>query len=81
MELLSLSARPALSGASLSFALAVALVLSAPLARAQDDPVVARVNGTDEQYVNPLAQKDGASESASRNASNAGLNEFFPTRW
>ena len=47
MKLLSLAARPALSGASLSFALAVALVLSAPLARAQDDPVVARVNGTD----------------------------------
>ena len=47
MKLLSLPARPALSGASLSFALAVALVLSAPLARAQDDPVVARVNGTD----------------------------------
>jgi peptidyl-prolyl cis-trans isomerase C len=47
MKLLSLPARPALSGASLSFALAVVLVLSAPLARAQDDPVVARVNGTD----------------------------------
>jgi len=48
MNLLSLSARPALSGASLLVsALAVVAVLAIPLARAQDDPVVARVNGTD----------------------------------
>jgi peptidyl-prolyl cis-trans isomerase C len=48
MNLPSLSARPALSGASLLVsALAVVAVLTIPLARAQDDPVVARVNGTD----------------------------------
>lgn len=50
MQLLSLSARPALSRASrLVSALAVVtvLALSASLLRAQDDPVVARVNGTD----------------------------------
>ena len=48
MNLLSLSARPALAGASLLVgALAVVAVLAIPLARAQDDPVVARVNGTD----------------------------------
>ena len=48
MNLPSLSARPALSGASLLVsALAVVAVLAIPLARAQDDPVVARVNGTD----------------------------------
>ena len=48
MNLLSLSARPALSGASLLVsALAVVAVLAIPLAGAQDDPVVARVNGTD----------------------------------
>ena len=49
MQLLSLSARPAPFRASLlvsALALA-ALLLAAPLARAQDDPVVARVNGTD----------------------------------
>ena len=48
MNLPSLSARPALSGASLLVsALAVVAVLTIPPARAQDDPVVARVNGTD----------------------------------
>ena len=46
MKLLPLFARPASAGA-LASALALALVLSAPLARAADDPVVARVNGTD----------------------------------
>jgi peptidyl-prolyl cis-trans isomerase C len=49
MTLPSLSARPASTGTNLASALAVvaALVLAAPLARAQDDPVVARVSGTD----------------------------------
>ena len=48
MNLLSFSARPALSGLTLSVcALALAALLAAPLARAQDDPVVARVNGTE----------------------------------
>jgi len=48
MNLPSLSARLALSGAGLLVsALAVVAVLAIPLARAQDDPVVARVNGTD----------------------------------
>src|ERR1041385_7357599 len=46
MKLLPLFARPASAGA-LASVLALALVLSAPLARAADDPVVARVNGTD----------------------------------
>ena len=48
MHLLPLSARPVLSRASLLVsALAIAGILAMPLARAQDDPVVARVNGTD----------------------------------
>src|ERR1041385_9288248 len=46
MKLLPLFARPASAGA-LASVLALALVLSAPLARAADDPVVARVSGTD----------------------------------
>jgi peptidyl-prolyl cis-trans isomerase C len=46
MKLLSLPVRPASAGA-LASALVLALVLSAPLARAEDDPVVARVNGAD----------------------------------
>jgi peptidyl-prolyl cis-trans isomerase C len=44
MRLLSYFARPASAGASL---VALALVASPVLVRAQDDPVVARVNGTD----------------------------------
>jgi peptidyl-prolyl cis-trans isomerase C len=48
MKLLSFFARPASAGASLSaFALVAALTASSALVRAQDDPVVARVNGTD----------------------------------
>ena len=48
MNLLPLPARPVLSRASLLVsALAIAAVLAMPLARAQDDPVVARVNGAD----------------------------------
>jgi len=48
MTLLPFSARLGLSRASfLVSALAIAAVLAMPLARAQDDPVVARVNGTD----------------------------------
>jgi peptidyl-prolyl cis-trans isomerase C len=48
MHLLPFSARLGLSRASLLVsALAIAAVISMPLARAQDDPVVARVNGTD----------------------------------
>ena len=48
MKLLSYFARPALAGASLSaLALLAALGVSPALVRAQDDPVVARVNGTD----------------------------------
>ncbi len=48
MQLLSLSARPALAGASLLIAaFAVVAVLAAPFAGAQDDPVVARINGTE----------------------------------
>ena len=48
MHLPSFSARLGLSRASLLVsALAIAAVISMPLARAQDDPVVARVNGTD----------------------------------
>ena len=48
MKLLSYFARPAPAGASLSVLALVAalLALSAPL-RAQDDPVIARVNGTE----------------------------------
>src|ERR1043165_8481212 len=44
MKLPSYFARPALAGASL---LALALAVTPVLVRAQDDPVVARVNGTD----------------------------------
>ena len=44
MKLLTYFARPAFAGASL---VALALVASPALLRAQDDPVVARVNGTD----------------------------------
>jgi peptidyl-prolyl cis-trans isomerase C len=50
MNLPSLSARPALTGASLRVTALIAvaaLVLAAPLARAEDDPVVAKVNGTE----------------------------------
>jgi peptidyl-prolyl cis-trans isomerase C len=48
MTLLSLPARPPLAGASLlALAVVAALAFAAPLARAADDPVVARVNGTD----------------------------------
>src|SRR3954464_7868966 len=48
MKLLSFLARPASAGASLAAcALVAALVVSPALLRAQDDPVVARVNGTD----------------------------------
>src|SRR5947209_16733020 len=48
MNLLSLSARPALSRVTLLVsALAIAAALAMPLARAQDDPLVARINGTD----------------------------------
>src|SRR5947209_8388527 len=48
MKLLSFFARPASAGASLAAcALVAALVASPTLLRAQDDPVVARVNGTD----------------------------------
>ena len=50
MQLLPLSGRPASTRATLlvsAFALVAALALGAPLVRAQDDPVVARVNGTD----------------------------------
>jgi peptidyl-prolyl cis-trans isomerase C len=48
MKLLSFFARPASAGASLAV-LALVAVLAAPASsvRAQDDPVVARVNGTD----------------------------------
>src|SRR5256885_14067958 len=48
MKLLSYFARPASAGACLSaLALVAALALSASPIRAEDDPVVARVNGTD----------------------------------
>ena len=48
MTLLPSIRRPALSGLTLSVcALAIAAILTAPVARAQDDPVVARVNGTE----------------------------------
>jgi peptidyl-prolyl cis-trans isomerase C len=48
MKLLSFFVRPASAGASLAAcALVAALVASPALLRAQDDPVVARVNGTD----------------------------------
>jgi peptidyl-prolyl cis-trans isomerase C len=48
MKLLSYFARPATAGACLSaFALVVALAISSLPLRAEDDPVVARVNGTD----------------------------------
>ena len=50
MQLLPLSARPVLSRATIlvsALAFVAALALGVPLARAQDDPVVARVNGTD----------------------------------
>ncbi|TMJ05114.1 MAG: peptidylprolyl isomerase [Alphaproteobacteria bacterium] len=48
MTLLPSAARLGLSRASLLVsALAIAAVLAMPLARAQDDPMVARVNGTD----------------------------------
>jgi len=48
MKLLSFFVRPASAGASLSaFALVAALVALPVPVRAQDDPVVARVNGTD----------------------------------
>ena len=48
MNLLSFSARPALSRPSIFVSvLALAALLAAPVARAQDDPVVARVNGTE----------------------------------
>src|SRR5436305_12746635 len=48
MTLLSLPARPASAGASLlALAVVAALAFATPLARAADDPVVARVNGTD----------------------------------
>src|ERR1043165_4813398 len=48
MTLLPSIRRPALSGLTLSVcALAIAAILAAPIARAQDDPVVARVNGTE----------------------------------
>jgi peptidyl-prolyl cis-trans isomerase C len=48
MKLLSYFARPAQAGASLSaLALLAVLGVSPALVRAQDDPVVARVNGTD----------------------------------
>ena len=48
MTLLPFSARLGLSRASfLVSALTIAAMLAMPLARAQDDPVVARVNGTD----------------------------------
>jgi len=50
MQLLPFPARPALSRATLlvsSLLITAAVALSAPLARAQDDPVVAKVNGTD----------------------------------
>ncbi len=48
MKLLSFFARPASAGASLpALALVAALCASPALLRAQDDPVVARVNGTD----------------------------------
>jgi peptidyl-prolyl cis-trans isomerase C len=48
MKLLSFLARPASAGASLSVLALVAALGTAPaLVRAQDDPVVARVNGTD----------------------------------
>ncbi|MEJ0074207.1 MAG: peptidylprolyl isomerase [Alphaproteobacteria bacterium] len=48
MKLLSYFARPASAGASLSALAVVAALVAAPaLVRAQDDPVVARVNGTD----------------------------------
>jgi peptidyl-prolyl cis-trans isomerase C len=55
MNLSSSTARPALAGATLrrvslaipALALVAAFAFAAPLARAQDDPVVARVNGAD----------------------------------
>jgi len=48
MKLLSFFARPASAGASLAVLALVAALGAAPaLVRAQDDPVVARVNGTD----------------------------------
>jgi len=48
MTLLPSIRRPALSGLTLSVcALAIAAILTTPVARAQDDPVVARVNGTE----------------------------------
>ena len=50
MKLLSLSARLSLTRATLlvsTLAVVAALALAVPLVRAQDDPVVARVNGTD----------------------------------
>ena len=47
MKLLSYFARPASAGASLSVLALMALLASSAPLRAQDDPVVARVNGTD----------------------------------
>src|SRR2546429_4926735 len=48
MNLLPSFARPALFSPSLLIsALAIAAALAMPLARAQDDPLVARINGTD----------------------------------
>jgi len=61
MHLLPLSARPASPRASLlvSALAIVALVLAAPPARAQDDPVVARVNGADVRQSDlTLAEED-----------------------
>jgi len=47
MKLLSFFARPASAGASLAVLAVAAALVASPALRAEDDPVVARVNGTD----------------------------------